>query len=123
MRIPDGLSEPVRRRVRVLLVRQRLEQQALLMRDEARSAATNGATHRNVAQRLMLLTAGVEPERWSDAFGLARQAASVYRETSAVLHSNRAFADVPEVLVREWEQVTTEVTNRCGRTAPAPPEP
>lgn len=93
------------------------------MRDEARTAATTNTTHRNVAQRLMLLTAGVEPDRWAAAFGLARQAVAVYRETSAVLHGNRAFADVPEVVVREWEQVATEVTERSGRTAPAPPGP
>jgi hypothetical protein len=48
-------------------------------------------------------------DRWAAAYGVARRAATVYGETSTVLHSNRAFGDLPEHVVREWEQVVAEV--------------
>jgi hypothetical protein len=57
----------------------------------------------------MLLAADVPAERWAAAYGLARRAAIVYDDTSTVLHSNRAFGDVPEQLVQEWEQVVADV--------------
>jgi len=53
--------------------------------------------------------AGLGSDRWAAAYGVARRAAIVYGETSTVLHSNRAFGDLPEHVVREWEQVVAEV--------------
>jgi hypothetical protein len=97
------------RRVRVLRARQRLEQQAWILLCHVEGRPTSERGHQYVVRRLMLLTAGVPPERWAAAYGLARRAGVVYRETSAVLHSNRAFADVPEALVQEWEDVVEEV--------------
>jgi hypothetical protein len=64
-----------------------------------------------VAYRLKLLAADVPADRWASAYGLACRAASTYAHTSAVLHSNRAFGDVPEALVREWEKVVADVTS------------
>jgi hypothetical protein len=97
------------RRVRVLMARQRLEQQARILLCHAEGRPIAERSHQYVVKRLMLLTAGVPPDRWAAAYGLARRAGAVYRETSAVLHSNRAFADVPEALVRGWEDVVDEV--------------
>lgn len=62
----------------------------------------------------MLLTAGVLTHEWSTAYGLARQAGTVYRETSMVLHGNRAFGDTPEQLVAEWEQIIVDMTVAAG---------
>jgi hypothetical protein len=119
---PAGLRGPVERRVRVLTARQRLEQQARILLCHAEGRPTSDRPHQYVVGRLMLLTAGVPPERWAAAYGLARRAGVVYRETSAVLHSNRAFADVPEALVREWEDVVEAVeravASRVAQTRP-----
>jgi hypothetical protein len=49
------------------------------------------------------------------AHGLARRAGSVYAETSSILHSRRAFGDVEEVLVQEWEGVADEVDQALER--------
>lgn len=100
----DGLTGPVQRRIRVLLVRQTIEQQATALLDAAEGTVPD-RLHRHVAGRLMLLTAGACASEWMAAYGLAKLAAGVYRHASAVLHGRRAFADVPEILVCEWEQV------------------
>jgi hypothetical protein len=114
---PPLARGPVERRVRVLMTRRRLEQQArtLLCHTEKRAPADR--RHQFVVRRLMLLTAGVPPEQRAAAYGLARRAGAVYGETSKVLHSNRAFADVPEALVREWEDVVEEVENAVAARA------
>ena len=107
-----ALRASVDRRIRVLLVRQRLEQSAATLVD--RATGTRPDHHQYVAHRLLLLTAGAGPQVWRARFDLARRAGSVYRSTSGVLHSNRAFGDVPETLVREWEQVARDVERAVG---------
>lgn len=71
--------------------------------------------HRFVAGRFMLLTVPAAEPEWADSYGLAKLAAGVYRQTSAVLHGNRAFADVPEVLVQEWEGTAERVRSAVAR--------
>jgi hypothetical protein len=109
----SALRASVDRRIRVLIVRRRLEEQAATMVELA--TGKRPSQHRVVARRLMLLTAHVPAERWAAAYGLARQAAAVYGDTSTVLHSNRAFGDVPEQLVQEWEQVVSDVEGVVGQ--------
>jgi hypothetical protein len=96
----------VDRRIRVLIVRRRLEELAATLVEEATGVRPD--QHSRIARRLMLLFARVPAERWGLSHGVARQAANVYGATSRVLHSNRAFGDVPEYLVQEWEQAITE---------------
>ena len=103
-----GLAGPVRRRIRTLLVRQLLEEQATALLEAAEGPAP-ARFHRRVADRLMLLTSGVPTADWATAYGLAKLAGTVYRQTCSVLHGNRAFADVPEVLVQEWEEAAERV--------------
>jgi hypothetical protein len=95
------------RRIRVLVVRRRLENASATLVDRATGAPP--ALHSMVASRLMLLAAGAPPEQWSHVYGIARRAAGVYAATSSVLHSNRAFGDIPEHEVQEWEHVVAEV--------------
>jgi hypothetical protein len=115
----NGLRASVDRRIRVLIARRRLEEHAATLVE--RATGTRPGVHRFVADRLALLTAGVPPARWADAHGLARRAANVYSDTSIVLHSNRAFGDVPEPLVREWEQVVADVQEMLGQPAATRP--
>lgn len=96
----------VDRRIRVLIVRRRLEDAAAGLLE--RATGTVPSHHSVVPSRLMLLTAGTEADEWSFSYGVACRAARVYGATSAALHSNRAFGDVPEHEVREWEQVVRE---------------
>ena len=49
------------------------------------------------------------------AHGLARRAGSGYAETSSILGRRRAFGDVEEVLVQEWEGVADEVDQALER--------
>jgi hypothetical protein len=114
----SNLPGAVERRVRVLLVRQVLEEQAMILLG-ATGEYTAGRLHRYVAGRFMLLTARVAEPEWADAYGLAKLAAGVYRQTSAVLHGNRAFADLPEVLVQEWESTAEQVRAAVARVAGA----
>jgi len=109
-----GLAHPVHRRIRVLLVRQVLEQQAAALLRAAEGPGID-RYHCYVARRLMLLTAGVPETDWPAAHGLATLAATVYRHTCDVLHGKRAFADVPEVLVQEWEDVAARVREAVDR--------
>lgn len=109
-----GLRASVDRRIRVLIVRRRLEEHAATLVE--RATGTRPSSHRSVPRRLSLLAAGAPAERWSAMYGLVRRAAFVYRETSTVLHSNRAFGDVPEPLVQEWEQVVVDVTTAIERS-------
>ncbi len=104
----SGLRASVDRRIRVLIVRRRLEHAATMVE---RASGERPRRQRLVVHRLMLLTAEVPTERWVAAYGLARRAGTVYGETSTVLHSNRAFGDVPEQLVKEWEHVVADVEN------------
>lgn len=103
-----ALRRPVDRRIRVIIVRRRLEDLAATLVE--RATGQRPQRHRMVAHRLKLLAAHVPIEKWASAYGLACRAANTYAQTSSVLHSNRAFGDVPEVLVQEWERVVTEVT-------------
>ena len=64
---------------------------------------------------LLLLLVDLPEERWPETYRIADRARAVHRETSDVLHSRRAFADVPETLVAEWESVTAEVERIAGR--------
>ena len=40
---------------------------------------------------------------------MADRAAAVYDATSNFLHSRRTYIDVPEALLREWEDVVDEL--------------
>lgn len=97
------------RRIRVLLVRQRIEVVARALLCIAEGSQPDDRLHARVKARLLLLLAHVPHEKWSVAYRLARRAGAVHGETSDVLHSRRAFADVPEVLVREWEDLVEEL--------------
>jgi len=92
----------VDRRIRVLIIRRRLEELAATLVEEATGVRPD--QHSRIARRLMLLSARAPAARWGHAHGVARQAGNIYSATSRVLHSNRAFGDVPEYLVQEWEQ-------------------
>ncbi|WP_156067416.1 hypothetical protein [Pseudonocardia halophobica] len=92
-------------------MRRRLEEVAATLVE--RATGRRPAQHRVVRRRLLLLSAGVPAERWPGVHAVARQAASVYEATSAVLHSNCAFGDVPEHLVREWEAVVVRAESEC----------
>ena len=105
--VVNGLRASVDRRIRVLIVRRRLEEHAATLVE--RATGKRPKQHRVVPRRLMLLTADMPTQQWATAHGLARRAATVYSDTSTVLHSNRAFGDIPEHLVQEWEQVTADV--------------
>lgn len=102
-----ALRGPVDRRVRVLCRRRRLEDHAATLVERATGSRPRG--HRNVRPRLLLLADARTPAAVRAAHALARRAAGVYAETSTVLHSTRAFGDLPEVLVREWEAVVGEL--------------
>jgi len=110
-----GLRASVDRRIRVLIVRRRLEELAAALVE--RTTGTRPERHRFVAHRLMLLVAAVPDDEWPALYGLARWATIVYAETSTVLHSNRAFGDTPEQLVQEWEQVAADVAEAVARQA------
>lgn len=100
-----------------MVVRRRLEETAASLVELA--TGTRPGSHSVVARRLMLLPAHARDDRWSYLLGLARRASRVYELTSAVLHSNRAFGDVPEHLVQEWEQTAAEVADAMqDRTRP-----
>lgn len=90
-----------------MIVRRRLEETAATLVEEATGHRPD--LHSAVSRRLMLLPARVGEGQWSDVYGLMRRAARAYELTSQVLHSNRAFGDVPEHLVQEWEQTSDEV--------------
>ena len=107
-----AIRASVDRRIRVIIVRRQLEEHAATLVEQA--TGTRPQRHRHIARRLMLLTAGVSEGDWAAAHSLARQSGLVYRETSSVLHSHRAFGDVPEQLVREWEQVVVTVGDAVG---------
>ena len=109
----SALRASVDRRIRVLIVRRRLEECAATLVE--RATGKRPTQHRVVQPRLMLLTAEAPPDGWNATYELARRAATVYGETSTVLHSNRAFGDVPELLVQEWEQVVVDVGDALGR--------
>jgi hypothetical protein len=117
-----GLAGPVHRRIRVLLVRQLLEQQAAELLRAAEGPGSD-RLHRRVARRLLLLTARVPEADWATAYGLAELAATVYGHTCAVLHGNRAFGDVPEVLVREWSGWPNGSEAPSPRCGPPPRRP
>lgn len=106
-RTAERMSSSLDRRIRVLVVRRRLEEAAATLVERARGKRPS--QHRVVDARLMLLSAGAPPEQREAVHGLARRAAGVYDATSAVLHSRRAFADVPEYRVREWEDTVADV--------------
>lgn len=99
------LSATSQRRIRVLLVRQDLELLAADLLRAAEGGVVADRTHAYIRSRLLLVAAGASGEEWLQLRNVARRAGTVYRETSDVLHSNRAFGDVPEVLVTEWEEV------------------
>lgn len=110
----SDLDGPVRRRIRVLLVRQVLEQQATALLQAVEGTST-ARLHRYVADRLLLLVAAVpEPDRLA-AYRLAKLGGTVYRQASSILHGKHAFADVPEVVVQEWEDVAVQVRDTVGR--------
>lgn len=119
------MRDSVRRRIRVMVVRRRLEETAASLVEAA--IGTRPGSHSVVARRLMLLPAHAPDDRWSDLCGLARRASRVYELTSAVLHSNRAFGDVSEHLVQEWEQTAAEaadaVQDRTRRELTHAPSP
>ncbi|MFP5021910.1 hypothetical protein [Pseudonocardia phyllosphaerae] len=94
------------RRIRVLIVRRRLETAAADLVE--RATGTRPARHSYVAVRLMLILSYTDTYHWEARYGLARQAARVYSATSAALHSNRAFGDIPEHEVQGWEKVVEE---------------
>jgi hypothetical protein len=110
-----GLRPSVDRRIRVLIVRRRLEELAATLVEQ--SAGIRPQRHRFVAHRLMLLVAAVPDDEWPALYGLAHRATVVYADTSTVLHSNRAFGDTPEQLVQEWEQVATDVAEAVAQQA------
>jgi hypothetical protein len=106
---PPEPGDDFGRRIRVLIARQNLEElsRKLLCRSEGTDPADRD--HGDVGARLLLLTADVPAEDWKDAYLLTRRAWAAYKGTSEVLHSRRAFGDMPEVLVREWEDAVNEL--------------
>lgn len=110
-----GLIEPPEtgndfwRRIRVLAARQHLEELSRTLLCDAEGSDPTDREHGNVEARLLLLTAHVPPTSWWDAYLRARRAAAAYKGTSQVLHSRRAFGDVPEVLVQEWEEAVEQL--------------
>lgn len=116
------LSGTSRRRIRVLLVRQALENLAADLLSAAEGGVAPQRAHAFVRSRLLLLADGAHGDEWLGLTDLARRAGTVYRETSDVLHSNRAFGDVPKALVKEWEEVVATlraaVAEKLGSTSP-----
>ena len=110
------LRASVDRRIRVLIVRRRLEEHAASLVELI--TGQRPLRHRIVARRLMLLTAHRSSEQWHAAHSLARRAADVYAATSTVLHSNRAFGDVSEHLVQEWERVAADLARAIQERPP-----
>ena len=111
--VVSGLRGSVERRIRVLVVRRRLEEHAATLVESL--TGKRPGSHARVSSRLLLLAVGQSPDAVRAAHGLARRAGSVYAETSSILHSRRAFGDVEEVLVREWESVVDEVDQALER--------
>ncbi|MDN5758528.1 MAG: hypothetical protein L0H59_08345 [Tomitella sp.] len=109
------LSGASLRRIRVLIIRQRLERAALDLLCAAEARGSADRLHAVVPSRLLLLAADAYDQEFEDLVWIARRAGAVYRETSKVLHSNRAFGDVPEVLVKEWEAVVANVRDAVAK--------
>lgn len=111
--IVSPLRGSVERRIRVLVVRRRLEEHAAALVEAL--TGQRPRSHTRVKSRLLLLAVGQSPDAVRATHGLARRAGAVYAETSSILHSRRAFGDVEEVLVREWEGVADEVDRALER--------
>lgn len=111
--VVSRLRGSVERRIRVLVVRRRLEEHSAALVEAL--TGQRPPSHTRIRSRLLLLAVGRSPDAVRAAHGLARRAGSVYAETSSILHSRRAFGDVEEVLVREWEGVADEVDQALER--------
>jgi hypothetical protein len=96
------------RRIRVLRGRQRIEDAARRLLCEAEGAGTGDRTHAHVKTRLLPLCFACGDE-WPDRYRLADRAAAVYSATSDVLHTWHTYIDVPEALLRAWEDVVNEL--------------
>lgn len=107
------LRAPVDRRIRVLIVRRRLEEHAAEL--VAHATGVRPSLHSNIASRLLLLATGATSHDIRAAHALAYRAGTVYAATSEVLHSRCAFGDTPEVLVCEWEAVADQVGQEIQR--------
>lgn len=103
----------VERRIRVQVVRRRLEEAAAALVE--RVTGIRPTSHSRVAKRLLLLSAGADDADRRDRHDLARQAGYVYAMSSEVMHSRRAFGDVYAPLVLEWEEVAARVEQVLGR--------
>jgi hypothetical protein len=104
------------RRIRVLQARQRIEDVARRLLYDAEGAGATARFHVNVKTRLLLLCAAASDE-WPDRYRIADRAAAVYDATSDVLHSRRTYVDVPEALLREWEDVVDELRTVAAQAA------
>lgn len=110
MRADPDLDGDFARRIRVVLARQRIEEAALRLLRAAEHPPVPGRRHSHVATRLLLLLDGADtPDRFAERLHLADRAAAVYAGTSDVLHSRRTYIDIPEALLREWEDVVDAV--------------
>jgi hypothetical protein len=106
VRTDPDLDGDFARRIRVVLARQRIEEAALRLVQAAERPPVPGRRHGHVTARLLLLLHGADsPDRFAERLHLADRAAAVYAGTSDVLHSRRTYVDVPEALLREWEDV------------------
>ena len=97
-------SQALYRRLRVLQMRQKVEEYARLVYALTFDLDPEAQRHRFVRRRLMLLTCWAHDDcEFLRYRAVAAQLAWVYYRCCAVLHGRRAFAELPELEVVAWE--------------------
>lgn len=92
------------RRLRVLQVRQQVEQCALRVYALAFRLDPEAQWHKYVCRRLKLLACWAHDDQEFQRYrAVAAQLAWVYSQCCAVLHGRRAFTELPEPEVAAWE--------------------
>ena len=103
------MNPDLRRRLRVLRLRQRVEGCSWRIYTACLALPNSEPHHTRIADRLLLLIAWTNHEYGHDR--LRRTIAEltwVYAQCCDVLHGRRAFTDLPEPLVRAWERTVDD---------------
>jgi hypothetical protein len=115
------MNPDLRRRIRVLRLRQRVEMCSWRVFTACLSLPERRPHHTRVERRLTLLTAWAgETYDYPRLSTAATQLTWVYIQCCDVLHGRRAFTDPAEPLVRGWEEI---VANGEGIVAACCREP
>ena len=112
------MNPDLRRRIRVLRIRQRIEMCSWFAYTRFHDRPANGPSHRQVRARLLLLMdRATDDDDHRRLRTTAHGLAWVYRECCDVLHGRRAYTDLAEPLVQTWERITDHgertVEERC----------